>query len=103
MSQFTVYRNPNKKTRRIAPYLVDLQVELLSGLHTRVVAPLLLAAEIRPAQHLNPTFQIEGKSVVMSTAELAGIPTDALGEEVASLKDHRPEIIAALDFLFTGV
>ena len=103
MMQFTVYRNPNKRTRRSIPYLVDLQADMLSGLHSRVVAPLVLASKMQPAQHLNPSFEVEGKSVVMSTAELAGIPLDALGEEVTTLKDVRAEIIAALDFLFTGV
>jgi toxin CcdB len=40
--------------------------------------------------------------VFMSTAELAGVPISALGERVGSLKEQRSEIIAALDFLFTG-
>lgn len=103
MGQFVVYRNPNKQTRRQVPYLLDLQAELLGGLHTRVVAPLLPASQTRPARHLNPVFEVEGRSVVLSTAELAGVPLSALGEEVTSLRERRDEIIAALDFLFTGV
>jgi toxin CcdB len=39
----------------------------------------------------------------MSTAELAGVSNRALGEKVASLKNKRDEIIAALDLLFTGI
>jgi toxin CcdB len=38
----------------------------------------------------------------MSTAELAGVPISALGEKLGSLREQRNEIIAALDFLFTG-
>jgi toxin CcdB len=38
----------------------------------------------------------------MSTAELAGVSVPSMGEKVSSLKDQRHEIIAALDFLFTG-
>jgi toxin CcdB len=38
----------------------------------------------------------------MSTAELAGVSLRSIGEKVASLKDHRDEIVAALDFLFAG-
>jgi toxin CcdB len=56
----------------------------------------------KPIDHLNPQFQIERKTVYMSTAELAGVPIRALGEKVGSLKDQRNIIIAALDFLFTG-
>lgn len=36
-------------------------------------------------------------------AELAGIPRKALGEKVTPLRDKRGEIIAALDFLITGI
>jgi toxin CcdB len=48
-------------------------------------------------------FKIKGVAVVMSTAELAGVPNRALGEKVTSLKNKRDEIIAALDLLFTGI
>ena len=55
------------------------------------------------AKHLNPLFKIKGTSVVMSTAELAGVPYRLLGDKIASMKNKRDEIIAALDFLFTGI
>jgi toxin CcdB len=38
----------------------------------------------------------------MSTAERAGVTLNSLGEKVGSLKEHRNEIIAAIDFLITG-
>jgi toxin CcdB len=38
----------------------------------------------------------------MSTAELAGVSRQILGDKVGSLKAERNAIIAALDFLFTG-
>jgi hypothetical protein len=47
-------------------------------------------------------FTIRNATVFMSTAELAGVPVPSMGEKVSSLKDQRHEIIAALDFLFTG-
>lgn len=98
MAQFDVYLNPNKDTRDSIPFLLDVQAELLAMLATRVVVPLVLAAE-----HLNLQFKIKGIAVVMSTAELAGVPNRALGDKVTSLKNKRDEIIAALDFLFTGI
>lgn len=104
MAQFDVYRNPNPGTRKTIPFLLDVQADLLDDLVTRVVVPLVVASEPdRPAKHLNPKFKVEGKTVVMSTAELAGIPRKALGEKVASLRNKREEIIAALDFLITGI
>jgi toxin CcdB len=104
MAQFDVYLNPNPNTRKAIPYLLDVQADLLDVLATRVVAPLVLDEEMGlPAKQLNPQFKIKGVSVVMSTAELAGISTRALGDKVASLKNMRDEIIAALDLLFTGI
>jgi toxin CcdB len=38
----------------------------------------------------------------MSTPELAGIAVQSMGQKAGTLKDRRDEIIAALDFLFTG-
>lgn len=103
MSQFDVYRNPNSQTNREIPYLLDVQSDLLESLATCVVVPLVLAAEMdKPAKRLNPQFKIESKTVVMSTAELAGIPRRTLGEKTGTLKEQRTEIIAALDLLFTG-
>ena len=104
MAQFDVYRNPNPKTSGEIPYLLDVQSDLLDNLATRVVAPLFLASVFDiPATYLNPQFIINQTKVILSTAELAGISTNNLGEKIASLQDQRQEIIAALDFLFTGI
>lgn len=103
MAQFDVHRNRNPRSRRVVPYLLDVQSDLLSGLATRAIVPLVRAGDIRkPATHLNPTFTVQSTKVVMSTAELAGIPVEMLGERVATLKLRRDDIIGALDFLFTG-
>lgn len=103
MAQFDVYENPNSDTRDAVPYLLDVQADLLNGLATRVVVPLVTVSAMgKAAKHLNPQFKIKRATVVMSTAELAGVSLQALGDKVGSLKDHRSEIISALDFLFTG-
>jgi len=103
MAQFDVYENPNTDTNQSVPYLLDVQADLLEDLATRVVVPLVRVSVMgMAAKHLNPEFEIERISVVMSTAELAGVSTRMMGERVGSLKDRRNEIIAALDFLFTG-
>ncbi|MGO8753807.1 MAG: CcdB family protein [Gallionellaceae bacterium] len=104
MAQFDVYLNPNANTRKTIPYLLDVQTDLLDTLATRVVAPLVLAEEMGlAARHLNPQFKIKGAAVVMSTAELAGVSIRSLGDKIASLKNKRDEIIAALDLLFAGI
>ncbi len=104
MAQFDVCRNSNLESSRAIPYLLDVQSDLLEVLSTRVVVPLVLATEMgKAANTLNPQFEIEGISVVMSTPEIAGVPRRVLGEKVVSLQSQRGEIIAALDLLFTGI
>lgn len=101
MAQFTVYKNLSDRSGA-APFVIDLQAGLLDVLQTRVVAPLIPAERMRAARHVNPVFEIDGRRYVMSTAELAGVPLNVLGAEVAELSACRAEIVAALDFLFTG-
>lgn len=104
MAQFDVYLNPNPESSKSVPYLLDVQSDLLDVLATRVVIPLMLAEKMGvPARQLNPQFKIRNTTVIMSSAELAGIPARALGDKVVSLKAKRDEIIAALDLLFTGI
>jgi toxin CcdB len=103
MSQYDVYKNANEETNETVPYLLDVQSELLEKLATRVVVPLVTATVMgKTIQHLNPTFRFGNVAVCMSTAELAGVPVRFLGKKAGSLKNRRDEIIAALDFLFTG-
>ena len=103
MAQFDVYTNPNPETKRAIPYLLDVQADLLNNLTTRVVIPLYsVTAMGKAAKHLNPQFSIKRTTVIMSTAELAGVTVHSLGDNVCSLKEHRNEIVAALDFLITG-
>ncbi len=100
MAQFDVYENINRDTNSFFPYLLDVQNDLLGSLKTRVVIPLGLG--ITPIKHLNPTFEIDGQKVVMSTADMAGISLNACGKKVLSLESKRNEIIDALDFLVNG-
>ena len=105
MAQFDVYRNPNAASRARIPYLLDVQSGLLDPLATRIVVPLckpeVLSA--KPAERLNPAFEVEGRKLLMLTPELAGVPRKALGEPVGNLASERAAIIAALDLALTGI
>ncbi|HXH64892.1 MAG TPA: CcdB family protein [Mariprofundaceae bacterium] len=104
MAQFDVYRNANAETSVIIPYLLDVQADLLGGLATRVVVPLYRQDVIpRPIQHLHPGFVFLGEKLVLSTAEMAGVPRAMLAEPAGSLAEHRDRILAALGFTFTGI
>jgi toxin CcdB len=104
VARFDVYRNPNRKSRERVPLLLDVQADLLSGLSTRLVVPLVRAAEFsRPAEKLNPVLRIEGRNYVLSTAEMAAIPVKALGERITSVQPDAPAILGAVDFLISGI
>jgi toxin CcdB len=105
MAQFTVCRNKNPQTRSAIPFLLDVQHDLLDDLETRVVVPLcsISAMKGKVLRTLTPVLEVEGESFVMLTPQLAGIPKSELGAPVARFDQHRFEIIAAIDFLLTGI
>lgn len=104
MAQFDVYENPNPGSQQSIPYLLDVQTDLLDNLATRVVVPLVSSASMtKPGRHLNPSFKIGETMFLMSTAEIAGVSIKALGKKICSIKEYRNEIVAALDFLITGI
>lgn len=105
MHQFTVYKNKNQNTKTRIPYLLDVQSNLLSDLDTRVVIPLFSSTALKgkTLTTLTPTFEIEAKAYVLMTPQLAGISKKELGSEVTDFSVHRDAIIAALDFLVTGI
>jgi toxin CcdB len=102
MAQFDVHRNA---AGAYPPFLVRLNHDLVSDLPTVVVAPLVPLCELDnlPMARLLPVFEIGGEPYALLTVELAGVPKPVLGEMVASLAARRTDIIAALDFLFTGI
>lgn len=105
MAQFKAYRNPNKTSRRTYPYLLDIQSDLLSELNTTVVIPLCPEKMATGAaiSKLCPILEIDGKTFVAFTQQMAGISRKALGPEAADLSNYRQEIIAALDFVISGI
>jgi toxin CcdB len=100
--QFAVYRNPRRSAQH-APYLVEVQSELVPT-QMRVVVPLVNPEYFGPAARtLNPTVVVDGVSYVMSPTEIGSLPQQQLGVPVGDLRSSRQEIMAALDFLLTGV
>ena len=105
MARFDVFENEGGTGENKAGdgYLLDVQSDILSGLKTRVVVPLLPKSTApSPAQRLNPVFSVEGQELVMATQYMAAVPEGELRSEVASLGEKQDEISAALDMLFLG-
>lgn len=105
MPQFTVYRNKNPQTLSAIPFLLDVQHDLLDDLETRVVIPLrpLSAIKGKALRPLMPVLEVEGERFVLLTPQMAGIPKSELGAPVIRVEHYRSEIIAAIDFLLTGI
>lgn len=105
MSQFFAYKNPNTATRTQYPYLLDIQSNLLSGLRTTVVIPLTPSKLAAPMSltRLNPTIVMDGKRFAVMTQEIAGVDRNQLGAQAYDLSSYRSEIIAALDFVLSGI
>jgi len=105
MGQFCAYKNPNPATRVQYPYLLDIQSDLLSELRTTVVVPLTPSKLAAPMSltRLNPTIDIDGKSFTVMTQEIAGIDRNQLGAQADNLSSYRSEIIAAFDFVLSGI
>jgi toxin CcdB len=69
----------------------------------RVIVPLPPLEHVKPMTRLNPVFDVEGGKFVMSTPEIADVRMQDVDEKVVSLDHCRTEVIAALDYIFTGV
>lgn len=105
MTQFSVYANTNKSSKSAYPYLVSIQSDLLDDLSTTVVIPL---APVRLAgkaaiSRLCPVLDFDGASYVLLTQQMAGVPTSTLGSAVGDVSAYRDAIVAAMDFLISGV
>jgi toxin CcdB len=84
--------------------VVDCQADLLDGLKTRVVVPLIAeTAAPKPARTLNPVFVVGGERLVLMTQLLSAVEVRELGAQVGSLESEAEMVLGALDFLLTGV
>lgn len=105
MHQFFAYENRNPQSRKLYPFLLNVQSDLIEETETRVVVPLYPLAHGRsPAMSsLSPVLEIEGNAYVLMTPLIAGLDINRLGQPIADLSHERPAIMAALDLLISGI
>jgi len=103
MARFEVYVN-NDDTR-VAPFLVEVQSELLEGLSTTVVVP-LIRADAHPGSRLpvdlTPPFEFQGVRCVFYPPFIAAVSKASLGERVGTLRSESALLVSALDRLMGG-
>jgi toxin CcdB len=101
VARFDIYANPFPEDRTHTPYVLDVQNDHLGPIGSRVVIPLRVAKGFGPgARGLNPSLEIDGKSVVLDTAQISSVNAGLLKKVVGRADKVRVEVIDALDTLF---
>lgn len=104
MSQFVAYANAHVASRKQIPYLLDVQSDLIATAGSRVVVPLITTERAGGViERLMPCLLVQGKPMVMDTAQIMGIPVRMLGKQAADLSQERSVILAAIDMLTHGI
>jgi len=105
MSQYTLYKNENRNTKKSYPFFVNVQSDLLDDLNSRIVIPLspLKMLNDNNVKKLCPIIEIENESFVVLTHQMTSVPKSILKKESISLESYRYEILGAIDLLLTGI
>lgn len=103
--QFDVYTNTDKETNQTYPYFIDIQNNLLDSLNSRVVIPLTPVENTGKAypENLCPILRIKNKEYALLTHQMTSVPFTVLKKKAASVEASRNTIIAAIDFVVTGI
>ncbi|HYD15499.1 MAG TPA: CcdB family protein [Hyphomicrobium sp.] len=96
-----VYRLPS------GVLVVDVQSDLLNPTNTRVVVPLVASIDLKGEQprRLTPTFEVEGKNVMLLPLQMAAVPLRELGHQPVRMltEGEAYAVRGALGVLFEGV
>jgi len=105
LSQYTLYKNENKSSKKAYPYFVNVQSDLLDDLNSRIVIPLSLYKTLKQtnAKKLCPIIDIDEGCFVLLTHQMTTVPKSILKKEITSLEKFRYEILGAIDLLLTGI
>ncbi|MEX0902810.1 MAG: CcdB family protein [Pseudohongiellaceae bacterium] len=105
MAQFVAYQNTSPASREQFPYLLDIQSNLLDDLRTTIVVPLSPSEAVAhiTISKLNPVLVIDGHRFTAMVQDMAGVDRSQLGRELCNLTHYRAEIVAAVDFVLSGI
>jgi toxin CcdB len=104
MAQYVAYENLNKDSRKLYPYLLDIQSDLLEDLETTIVIPLTKIQTVtKKFTKLTPVVEVHGAKHLAMTQQIAGLDRTALGKPVDDLSMYRFAIVDAIDFIISGI
>jgi hypothetical protein len=99
--QYDVCVNRGRNASR-APYFLVMQKDHVSGLPTRIVAPILRLDANEFVTKVMVPVEVDGEKLTLSMPELFSLPTKQLGPAIANLAEQHVDFVAALDRLITG-
>ena len=84
MSQYTLYKNENKSSKKAYPYFVNVQSDLLNDLNSRIVIPLSPHKTLKQtnAKKLCPIIDIDEGCFVLLTHQITTVPKSILKKEI---------------------
>ena len=105
MAQFDVYNNPNTRTKKLYPYLLDVQNPYISDINTRIVIPIgkLALFNNEHLDLLTPVVTFDDQDLILLVPQIASVPAKTLGTKVGTLGQFRDDIVRAIDFAITGI
>ena len=105
MTQFDVYKNPSKTSKKIYPYLVDIQSPYITELATRIVVPLGKASYFggEAMKGLTPEITFENVKLLLLTPQISSIQANKLKEPIGSLSHFRDQIINSMDYAILSI
>jgi toxin CcdB len=104
MTQYFAYENQNKDSRKLFPFLLDIQSNLLDDLETTIVIPLTKAQTVnKKFTKLTPIVEVQGVKYLAMTQQIVGLDRNLLGKSVDDLSMYRFAVVDAIDFIISGI
>jgi toxin CcdB len=104
MAQYFAYENLDKSSRKLFPYLLDIQSNLLENLETTIVIPLIKIQSVnKKFTKLTPIVEVNRAKHLALTQQIAGLDRTLLGQPVDDLSNYRFVIVDAIDFIISGI
>ena len=101
--QHEVFVNPGRGFRVTFPLVAELQADVAEG-RDRMVAPMApFAIYSGGPGRLSPIVNHDGAAFYLVLPLMGLLPRNRLKNPVGTIKQHRDDIVQAIDWLFTGI
>ncbi|MBI1250862.1 MAG: hypothetical protein GC189_05260 [Alphaproteobacteria bacterium] len=102
MAQFDIYANPLPSARGTAPYVIQVQADLLPSIQTVIVAPLVRKPDPGANAVLQHAVTVDGEPFVILLQAMSAVRTRSLSQPIGRAIDLRDRLMSAVDLIFLG-